>query len=158
MEYWKYILRWTHFWETGDNSDHWSWLAFHEALLKFLSVQFISATQLCPALCDPMDSSTSGFPVHHQLPEFTQAHVHCIDDAIQPSYPLSYPSPPAFNLFQHRCLSNELALRMDWPKCWSFSFSISPFNEYSRLISFMIDWFDLLVSKRLKSFLQHHSS
>ena len=63
-----------------------------------------SATQLCPTFCDPMDCSTPGLPVHHQLPEFTQTHVHLVGDAIQPSYPLSSPSPPTFNLFQHQGL------------------------------------------------------
>ena len=84
-------------------------------------------------LCDPMNCSTPGLLVHHQLLEFTQTHVHRVSDAIQPSHPLSSPSPPAFNL------SNELVLQIRWPKCWSFSFSISPSNEHSGLISFRID-------------------
>ena len=97
-----------------------------------------------------------GFPVHHQLPEFTQIHVHHVGDAIQPSHPLWSPSPPAFHLSQHQGLSNESVLLMRWPKCWSFSFSISPSNEYSGLISFRIDWFDLLaIQETLKSLLQH---
>ena len=102
---------------------------------------------------------------HARVPCLSPTPRACSDlfqwvcDAIQPSHPLSFPSPLAFNLFQHRCLSNELALRMDWPKCWSFSFSISPFNEYSRLISFWIDWFEIFsVQGTLKSLLQHHSS
>ena len=106
-----------------------------------------------------MDCSTSGLPVHHQLPEFTQIHVHRVSDAIQPSHPLSFPSPPAFNLSQHKGFSNESVLRIRWPKYWSFSFSISPSNEYSGLISFRIDWFDLVaLPGTLKSLLQHHSS
>ena len=84
-----------------------------------------------------------GFPVHHQLPEFTQTHVHWVSDAIQPSHPLSSPSLPAFNLSQHQGFSSELVLHIRWPKYWSFSFSICPSNEYSKLISFRIDWFDL---------------
>ena len=68
------------------------------------SIQFSSVAQLCPALCNPMDSSMPGFPVHHQLPELTQTHVHQVGDAIQPSHPLLSPSPPAFNLFQHQGL------------------------------------------------------
>ena len=100
-----------------------------------------------------------GLPVHHQLPEFTQTHAHRVSDAIQPSHPLSSPSPPAFNLSQHQGLFNESALRIRWPKYWSFSFNISPSNEYSGLISFRIDWLDLLaVQGSLKSLLQQHSS
>ena len=91
-----------------------------------------------------MDCSTPGFPVHHQLPELTQTHVHWVGDAIQPSHPLSSPSPPAFNLSQHRVFCKESVLHNRWPKYWSFSFSISPSKEYSGLISFRIDWFDLL--------------
>ena len=106
-----------------------------------------------------MNCSTSGFPVHHQLPEFTQTHVHWVGDAIQPSHPLSSPSHPALNLSQHQGLSNESVFPIRWPKYWSFSFSISPSNEYLRLISFRIDWFYLLaVQGTLKSLLHHHSS
>ena len=115
-------------------------------------------TQSCPTLCNPMDRSTPGFPVHHQLPEPTQTHVHHVGDAIQPSHPLSSPSP-AFNLSQHQGFSNESVLRIRWPKYWSFSFSISHSNEYSGLISFRMDWLDLLVvQETLKSLLQHHNS
>ena len=123
------------------------------------SVQFSSVAQSCPTLCDPMDCSTPGFPVHHQLPELTQTHVHWVCDAVQPSYPLSSflllpPIPPSIRVF-----SNESALRMRWPKYWSFSFSISPSNEHSGLISFRMDWLDLLaVQGTLRSLLQHHSS
>ena len=106
-----------------------------------------------------MNCSTSGLPVHHQLPEFTQTHAHWVGDAIQPSHPLSSPSPPALNLSQHQGLLNESALRIRWPKYWSFSFKISPFNEHPGLISFRTDWLDLLaVQGTLKSLLQHHSS
>ena len=109
-------------------------------------IQFSSVAQSCPTLCDPMDCSTPGFPVHHQLPEFAQTHVHQVSNAIQPSHPLSSPSPSAFNLSQHQGLShfNESVLHIRWPKYWSFSFSISPSNKYSGLISFRIDWLDLL--------------
>ena len=100
-----------------------------------------------------------GFPVYHQLLELSQTHVHRVSDAIQPSHPLSSPSPPAFNLSQHQGLSSESVLRFRWPKYWSFSFSISPSNEYSGLISLRIDWIDLLdVQGTLKSLLQHHTS
>ena len=106
-----------------------------------------------------MDCSTPGRPVHHQLPEFTQTHVHWVGDAIQPFHPLSSPSP-TFNLSQHQgVFSTESALCIRWPKYWSFSFSISPSNKYSGLISFRMDLLDLLaVQGTLKSLLQHHSS
>ena len=91
--------------------------------------------QSCLTLCELMDCSTPGLPVHYQLPEFTQTHVHWVGDAIQPSHALSSPSPPALNLFQHQGFSNESALRIRWPKYWSFSFNISPSNEHSGLIS-----------------------
>ena len=107
-------------------------------------VQFSSVAQSCLTLCNPMDCSTPGLPVPHQLPEFTQTHVHRVCDAIQPSHPLSSPSPPAFSLSRHQGLSSESALRIRWPKYWRFNLSISPSNEYSRLISFRMDWLDLL--------------
>ena len=116
-------------------------------------------TQLCPTLCDPMNHSTPGLLVHHQLLEFTQTHIHRVSDAIQPSHPLSSllllpPIPPSIRVF-----SNESALHMRWPKYWSFSFSISPSNEHPGLFSFRMDWLDLLaVQGTLKSLLQHHSS
>ena len=93
-------------------------------------------------LCDPMNCSMPGLPVHHQLPELTQTHIHRIGDAIQPSHPRSSPSPPAPNPPSIRVFSNESTLPMRWPKYWSFSFSISPSNEYSELISFRMDWLD----------------
>ena len=98
-------------------------------------------------------------PVHHQLPEITQTHVHRVGDSIQPSHPLLSPSPPAFNFPRIGIFSNESALRIRWPKYWSFSFSISPSNKYSGLISFRMDWLHLLaVQGTLTSLLQHHSS
>ena len=118
-----------------------------------------SVTQSFLTLCDPMDCSTPGFPVHHQLPEPIQTHVHHVIDANQPSHPLSSPSPSALNLFQHQGLFSESVLHIRWPKYWSFSFSISPSNEHSGLTSFRMDWLDLLaVQGTLKSLLQHHSS
>ena len=102
-----------------------------------------------------MDGSTLGLHVHHQLPELTQTHVHRVGDAIQPSHPLLSPSPPAFSLSQHQVFFNESVLHIRWPKYWSFSFIISPSNEYSGLISFRMDWLDLLaVQGTLKSLLQ----
>ena len=118
-----------------------------------------SVAQSCPTLCNPMNHSTPGLPVHHQLPEFTQTHVHQVGDAIQPSHPLSSPSPPAPNPSQHQGLFQESTLHMRWPKYWSFSFSISPSNEHPGLISFRMDWLDFpAVQGILKSLLQHHSS
>ena len=106
-----------------------------------------------------MNCSTPGLPVHHQLLEFTQTHVHRVSDAIQPSHPLSSPSPLAPNPSSIRVFSNESTLRMRWPKYWSFSFSIIPPKEHPGLISFRMDWLDLLaVHGTLKSLLQHHSS
>ena len=106
-----------------------------------------------------MNHGTPGPPVHHQLPEFTQTHVHRVSDAIQPSHPLSSPSPPAPIPPSIRVFSNESSLLIRWPKYWSFSFSISPSNEYSGLISFRMGWLDLFaVQGTLKSLLQHHSS
>ena len=106
-----------------------------------------------------MNRSTPGLPVHHQLPEFTQTHVHRVGDAIQPSHSLSSPSPPAPNPSQHQGLSDESTLHMRWPKYWSFSISIIPSKEHPGLISFRMDWLDLLaVQGTLKSLLQHHGS
>ena len=113
---------------------------------------------LCPTLCRPMDCSMPGLPVPHYLPEFAQTHVHWVKDSIQPSQPL-LPASPAINLSSIRVFSSEFTLCIRWPKYWSFNFSISPSNEYSGLISFGIDWFDLLAVKRtLKCLLLHHSS
>ena len=118
-----------------------------------------SVVQSCPTLCNPMNCSTPGFPVYHQLLELTQAHVHWVGDAIQPSHPLSSPSPLTFIFPSIRVFSNESVFRIRWPKDWSFSFSNSPSNEYSGLISFRIGWFALLaVQETLKRLLQHHSS
>ena len=114
------------------------------------SVQFSSVTQSCPTLCDPMNCSTSGLPVHHKLPEVTQTHVH---QSVMPSSHLILCRPllllPPI-LSSIRVFPNESTLRMRWPKYWSFSFSISPSNEHPGLISFRMDWVDLLaVSKGL---------
>ena len=121
--------------------------------------QFSSVTQSCPTLCNPMNRSTPGLPVHHQLPEFTHTHVHRVGDAIQPSHPLCPllllpPIPPSITVF-----SNESTLHVRWPKYWSFSFSIIPSKEIPGLVSFRMDWLDFLaVQGTLKSLLQHHSS
>ena len=124
-------------------------------ILVWPSVQFSSVAQSCLTLCDPMNRSTPGLPVQHQLSEFTQTHVHWI---VMPSnylilcHPLLL-LPPIFPSIGD--FSNESALHIRWPEYWSFRFSISPSNEYSGLMSFRMDWFDL---PTLKSLLQHHSS
>ena len=123
------------------------------------SCQFSSGAQSCLTFCDPVDCSTPGSPVHHHLLKLTQTHVHWVVDAVQPSHPLSSSLllPSIFPSI--RVFSNELVLLIRWPKYWSFSFSISPSHEYSELISFRIDWLDLLaVQGTLKSLLQYHSS
>ena len=105
-----------------------------------ISVQFSPVTQSCLTLCDPMNCSMPGLPVHHQVLELTQTHVHWVSDAIQPSHPLSSPSPPNFNLFFFfpdfnlsiiRVFSSKSAHRIRWPKYWSFRFHISPSNQHS---------------------------
>ena len=112
-------------------------MAHNYTVTQFSSVQWHSH------VCDPMDCSMPGFPVHHQLPELAQTHVHRARNAIQPSHPLSAPFPPA--IFPSiRVFSNESVLCISWSKYWSFSFSTSPSSEYSVLISFRINWFDLL--------------
>ena len=115
-------------------------------------VQFSSGTQSCPTPCHPMDCSTPGLPVHHQLLELDQTHVHQVNDAIQPSHPLLSPFLPAFNLAHYQGFSSESVLHIKWPKFRSFSFSISPSSEYSGLISFRMDWLISWQSKGLKRF------
>ena len=139
----------------GSNSD----LLHCRRILYHLSHQFSPVTHLCTTPCDPMDCSTPGLPVHRQLPEFTQTCVHRVGDAIQPSQPLSSPFPPAFNLSQNQGLFHWVSFSHQVAKLLEFSFSISPSNEYSGLISFRRDCLDLLaVQGTLKSLLQHHSS
>ena len=131
---------------------------FHEPRSPAGTVHFSSVTQSCLTYCNPMDCSTPGFPVHHQLQELTQTHVHGIGDTIQLFHPLSSPSPPAFNLSQHQGFSNESVL-IRWPKYWNFSFNICPSNEHSGLISFRMNWlYPLAVQGNLKSLFQYHSS
>ena len=122
-------------------------------------VEFSSVVQSYLTLCDLINYSTPGLPVHHQLPELTQTDVHWVGDTIQPSHSQLSPSLPALNLSSIRVFSNESALCIRWPKYWSFSFNISPSNEYTGLVSFRMDWLGLLaVQGILKSLLQHHSS
>ena len=125
---------------------------FGEKKKKTESILLSSVAQSCLTLCNPMDCSTSGLPVHHQLLELTQTHVRRVGDAIQPSNPLLSPSPLPSIFPNIRVFSIESVLRIRWPKYWSFS--ISPSNEYSRLISFRTDRVDLLaVQRTLKSLL-----
>ena len=131
----------------------------NENKLVLMVNQFSSVAQLCATLCNPMNRSTPNLSVHHQLPEFTQIRVHRVRDAMQPSHPsrpllLVPPIPPSIRVF-----SNDSTLRRGWPKYWSFSFSISSSNEHPGLISFRMNWLDLLaVQGTLKSLIQHHSS
>ena len=113
-------------------------LPFPHILASICSDQNRSVAQSCPTHCDPMNCSTPGLPVHHQLPEFTETHVHRVSDAIQPSHPLLSPSPPAPIPPSIRVFTNESTLRMGWPKYWSFRFSISPSKEIPGLIS--LEW------------------
>ena len=133
------------------NPFHINW----ELLTKY--DQFSSVAQFCLTFCNPMDCSTPGLPVHHQLLELTQTQVHQVSDAIQPSHLLSLLLQPS--IFPSiRVFSSESVLCIRLPKYWSFSFSISPSNEFSGLISFRINWLDLLaVQETLKSLLQYHS-
>ena len=129
---------------------------YNSGVISISSVQFSSVQSLSCLTLHTMNCSTPGLPVHHQLPESTQTHVHCVSDAIQPSHtllllPSTFPSIRVF--------SNESALHIRWPKYWSFTFNISPSNELPWLISIRMAWLDLLaVQGTLKSLLQHHSS
>ena len=126
-------------------------------LLTIPSVSSVAPSHL--TLCNPMDCSTPGFTVLHHLPELAQTHVHWVSDAIQSSCPLSSPSTLSSIFPSIRVFSKDSVLCIRWPKYWSFSFSISPSNEYSRLMYFRIDWFDpLTIQGTLKNLLQHHSS
>ena len=125
----------------------------------FQHIKFSSVAQLYPTLCNPMECSTPDFPVHHQLPELTQMHIHSVSDAIQPSHPLSFLCLLPSIFPRIRVFSDRSVFHSRWPEYWSFSFSISPSCEYSGLISCRMDWLDLLsIRETLKSLLQHHNS
>ena len=127
--------------------------------VDYWSDQIRSVPQSCLTLCNPMNRSTPGLPVHHQLPEFTQIHVHWVCDAIQPSHPLSSPSPPAPNPSQHQGLFQWVRSSHEVAKVLEFQPHHQSFQWTPRLVSFRIDWFDLLADQgTLKSLLQHHSS
>ena len=140
--FWFQILKWkTNQVSSSKITNHW----------------FSSVAQSCLTLCDPMDCSTPGFPVHHQLLGLAQTHIQ-VGDAIQPSHPLRRPLLLPSISPSIRVFSSESVIHIRWPKYWSFGFSISPSNEYSGPISFRIDWFHpLAVQGTLKSLLQHHS-
>ena len=130
----------------------------HCSSVQFSPIQSSSVAQLCLTLCIPKDYSTPCFPVNHQFLELAQVHVHRVCDAIKPSHPLLSPSPPAFNLSQCQGLFQRVS-SLHQVKYWSFTFSISPSNEYSGLTPFRIDWLDLLVAQgTVNSLLQHHNS
>ena len=136
-----------------ENDDCWNHMLSVVMKLILVKMSISSVSQSCPTLCDPMNCTTPGLPVHHQLPEFTQTHVHRVSDTIQPSPQLS-PSPPAPNPPSIRVFSSESTLHMRWPKYWSFSFSIIPSKEIPGLISLRMDWLDILaVQGTLKSLL-----
>ena len=127
--------------------------------LLFTYFQFSSVNQSCPAVCDPIDCSMPGLPVHHHLPEFTQTHLHWVGDVIQPSHTLSSPSPPALNLSQHQGLFKWVSFLHQVAKVLEFQFQHQSFQWTVRLISFRMDWLDLLaVQGTLMSLLQYHSS
>ena len=155
MEYYS-IIKKKGIWSFCNNMDEiWG----HYVKWNKSNTQFSSVTQSCPNLCNLMNRSTPGLPVHHQLPEYTQTHVHEVRDATQPSHPLFslllLPSIfPSIRVF-----SNESALHIRWPKDWSFTFNISSTNEHPGQISFRLDWLDLLaVQGTLKRLIQHYSS
>ena len=152
----KSHLPWKEFWIT----EVWQICkkTFENVNNYLITLSVSSVARSCLTLCGPMDCSMPGCPILYYLLEIAQTHVHWVSDAKQPSHPLSSPSPPALNLSRHQVLPNESVLHMRWPKYWSFSFNISPSNEYSGLISFRMDWLDLLaVQGTLKSLLHHHS-
>ena len=123
------------------------WISSDGSFRHLSKVQLSSVTQLCPTLWDPMDGSTPGFPVLHQLLELAQTHVHQVGDAIQPSHPLSSLSPSTFNFFQHQGLFPWGSSSHQEAKVLEFQLQHQSFNEYSGLISFRMDWLDLLAVK-----------
>ena len=154
------MKRYKTFWLNSRKSPGYSHILLVSRTMGFSwVVQFSSVAQSCLTFCDPMNHSTPGLPVHHQLPEFTQTHVHWVGDAINHLI-LCHPLLLLPSIFPSiRVFSNESTLHMSWPKYWSFSFNISPSKEHPGLMSFRMDWLDLLaVQGTLKSLLQHHRS
>ena len=151
---WRPLSDWT---ELNGNSVLQIHFYFYSKVEVFSGSICCSVAQSCPTLCDPVGCSTPGFPVHHQLPELVQTYVHWVGDAIQPSHPLLSPFFLSSIFPSIRIFSNRLSLHIRWPKYWIFSFSISPSNEYSGLISFRIYWFDLLAVQGTLILFQHYS-
>ena len=137
--YWKKDLL---FRVSGDLKTKWTYGGRKDGLITLH--QFSSIAQSCWTFCDPMACRMPGFPVHHQLPEYTQTHVHLVGDAIQPCHPLSSPSPPAFNLSQHQALFKSVSSLHQVAKVLEFQLQHQSFQWYSGLISFRMDWLDLL--------------
>ena len=140
-----------------------SWTVAHQAPLSMGFSRQESSLQFSRLVVSdslqPHGLQHARLPCPSPAPSVSSNYVHQISDTIQPSHPLLSPSPPAFNFPSIGVFSSESALHIRWPKYWNFSFSISPSNEYSGLISFRMDWLDLLaVQGTLKSLLQHHSS
>ena len=131
------LLELPSFWDSQVRYNAMSWISWLGWFRWSVEMSVSSVVQSCPTLCDPVDCSMPGLPVHHQLPELTQTHVNRVSDATQPCHPLSFPPPPAFNLSQHQGLLNESVLCIRGPKFWSFSFSSSPWFplEFPGLIS-----------------------
>ena len=149
---WEYQTTWPTFWEIC--------MQVRKQQLELdMEQQFSSVAQSCPTLCDPMNHSMPGPTVHHQLPGSTQTHVQWVGHAIQPSHPLLSPSPPALNPSQHQGLFQWVSSLHQVAKVLEFQLSIRPSNKHPGLISFRMDWLDLLaIQGTLKSLLQHHSS
>ena len=141
MNIFQILYEWTPLYILGDIKRH--------KTLSMLCFQFSSVTQSCLTFCDPMDCSTPGSPVHDQLLELAETHVHRVGNDIKSSHPLSSPSPSSLIFPSIRVFSNESILHISWPKYWSFSFSISPSNEYLGLISFSWTGWISLQSKGL---------
>ena len=121
------------------------WIEYNRSVMESISQSVSSVAQSFPTLCDPMNHSTPGLPVHHQLPEFIQTHVHQVGDAIQPSHPLSSPSPPAFNLSQHQGLFKWVGSSYQVSRVLELQLQHQFFQWVFRLISFRTDWFDLVI-------------
>ena len=144
---WHFILLLTHNTSTSRQISSSSSLCLGPSMYVS-SGQFSAVTQSCPTLCDPMDCSTPGFPVHHQFPEFTQINVHWVSDAMQPSHPLSSPSPPAFNLSQHQGLFQRVGSSHQVAKVLEFQFQHPSFQWTPRTDILWMDWLDLLAVPR----------
>ena len=153
------LVRWMNLEPVIQSGVREKWISYINTYIIYIPYQFSSVIQSCLTICEPMDCRTPGFPVHHQLLELTQTHVLRVSDAIQPSHPLSFPSPPTFNLCQHQGLFQWVSSSHQVAKVLEFQIHISPSNEYSGLISFRMNWLDLLaVRGTVKSFVHHHSS